>query len=614
MFRPSFLLVGTLVVWVTLLPCLLVEAQDISQFDFYVVGDQGGTDSIYGYSEESNEASRLYTVDRLLSETELSCDSPPSIRGIERQDKTLFVRLRYSPTAPGICDFLTAVIKLNLETSDASIITTAFDNAPADYIAIDPFNNKLFSLLQSSATDGLVVSYPVDDDELTDMETYDVRINFPRINGLAVVAGSIVAVDVFGSQFKDRLISFPADQLNPPLIQVSPPLPEGQRYTCIEIYCLDEAENECFVYTGVKDTNNAASRIIRYKLDDLASKLPSSDITTAFITDCSIGMDQVLYALTDEGSVYEFDASNLNILNPDVPVPFPTDVSSGVYFVANVPPSPEDPRSKFFLVFVGIAIVLLLVGLVVGKLDLRRTLTAVPEETDKTNKCFLLTSQRGDQSQAPDEGDNTPNGASLTQVDQTLQDVVARMETHQAFSTDILQSLYTSLLSGLVDDSASQDGLHMDAIIQDAVALVDQNKDGFIDTWEMEHIQLPAGKSGEFLFEDVVACTGVETSTEGSEASLDDLCVTAENVVDFVNLFFGGTAAVSPELAQHLREESGADTCFTRTEFENLFQSSLSANNTHTLLLSAASATLSMNPFSLVLGLEWPWWCMGSPK
>ena len=48
MFRPSFLLVGTLVVWVTLLPCLLVEAQDNSQFDFYVAGDQGGTDSIYG--------------------------------------------------------------------------------------------------------------------------------------------------------------------------------------------------------------------------------------------------------------------------------------------------------------------------------------------------------------------------------------------------------------------------------------------------------------------------------------------------------------------------------------------------------------------------------------
>ena len=140
-------------------------------------------------------------------------------------------------------------------------------------------------------------------------------------------------------------------------------------------------------------------------------------------------------------------------------------------------------------------------------------------------------------------------------------------------------------------------------MIQDAISLIDTNKDGFIDALEMEHIQLPAGKSGEILFEDVVACTGVATGAEGSEASLDDLCITAENVVDFVNLFFGGSSVVRPELAQHIRKESGADTCFTRTEFENLFQSSLSANNNHTSLLSAASGTLSMNPFSLVLGI-----------
>ena len=296
--------------------------------------------------------------------------------------------------------------------------------------------------------------------------------------------------------------------------------------------------------------------------------------------------------------MFEFDASILNLLNGGVPVPVPfPDGTNCFYIAANVQPSPEEPRPKFFLVFIGIAILLLLVGLVVGKLDLRRTLTAVPEETNHNNKCLLLTSQQGGQSHVPKKG------ASLTQADQTLEDLVARMETGQTFLTDILRSLYTSLLSGLVDDSASQDGLDMDSMVQDAIEFIDTNKDGSIDTWEMEHIQLPAGKSGKFLFDDVVACTGVATGAEGSEAALDDLCITADNVVDFVNLFFGGSSVVSPELAQHIQEESGADTCFTRTEFENLFQSSLSANNNQTSLLSGASVTLSMNPFSLVFGI-----------
>ena len=155
-----------------------------------------------------------------------------------------------------------------------------------------------------------------------------------------------------------------------------------------------------------------------------------------------------------------------------------------------------------------------------------------------------------------------------------------------------------------MDDSASQDGLDMDGLIQDAIEFIDTNKDGSIDAWEMEHIQFPTGQSGEILFNDVVACTGAATGAEGSEASLDNICVMADNVVDFVNLFFGATLVVSPDLAQHIREESGADTCVTRTEFEALFQSSLSANNNNqTSLLSAASVTLSINPFSMVLGI-----------
>ena len=134
-------------------------------------------------------------------------------------------------------------------------------------------------------------------------------------------------------------------------------------------------------------------------------------------------MNQVLYALAGDGTVYEFDVNTLNPMNTGDQVPFRADVLNLVNIAAKRPqqpaPSPEKPpRFKFFLVFLGLAIVLLLVGLVVGQLDLGRTLTAVPEETDKTYKCFLLTSQKGGQSQVPDKkDDNTPNGASLTQVD-----------------------------------------------------------------------------------------------------------------------------------------------------------------------------------------------------
>ena len=338
---------------------------------------------------------------------------------------------------------------------------------------------------------------------------------------------------------------------------------------------------------------------------DLVFDITASTSVPTIIADFSIGFNNIITAVTGGGIFYEIDATNLEFRNGGAAIPFPLPENNRALNLILAPqepnpedPRPEEPRPNLLLAILGIVILLLIFGLLAfGQLDLWRALT-VQEETD--NKCFLLTSQKEDQSQVQDDED----GISSTRADQTLEDVVARIETRQAFSADTLRSLYTSLLSGLVDDSASQDGLDVDTMIQDAIALIDTNKDGSIDSWEMEHIQLPTGNSGELLFDDVVACTGATTtSNEKNEVSPDNICVTADSVVNFVNLFFGGTSVVSHELAQHIREESGPDTCLTRTEFEALFQSP-ATNNNHTSLLSAASdVTLSMNRFSLVFGM-----------
>ena len=72
--------------------------------------------------------------------------------------------------------------------------------------------------------------------------------------------------------------------------------------------------------------------------------------------------------------------------------------------------------------------------------------------------------------------------------------------------------------------------------------------------------------------------------------------MTPDNVVDFLNMFYGGTEVVSAELAQHIRETSGSDACYTRAEFEAAF------GTTDTTLSGGALTMVPTDP-SLVASL-----------
>ena len=178
------------------------------------------------------------------------------------------------------------------------------------------------------------------------------------------------------------------------------------------------------------------------------------------------------------------------------------------------------------------------------------------------NQCFLMkpdTTQDNSQT-------TTTTTTMLTQAQEQLQTVASHMEDHTDFSNDKLRSLYSSLLYGLLDESDQEDDeikQEIDGMIEQAIGFIDTNNDGTIDVLEMENIALPR-ETGEFLFDDVVACTTPEMTPE-------DACVTADNVIAFLNMFYGGTEVVSPALAQHIRDESGPDSCFTRPEFEASF-------------------------------------------
>ena len=82
----------------------------------------------------------------------------------------------------------------------------------------------------------------------------------------------------------------------------------------------------------------------------------------------------------------------------------------------------------------------------------------------------------------------------------------------------------------------------------------------------MNSLSLPR-ETREFLFDDVVACT----SSADDGTSTQDGCVSADNIIEFLNRFYGGAQVVSPELADHIREKSGSDASFTRGEFEAVF-------------------------------------------
>ena len=189
-----------------------------------------------------------------------------------------------------------------------------------------------------------------------------------------------------------------------------------------------------------------------------------------------------------------------------------------------------------------------------------RDLTQDSEES----QCFLMTPADTTQDNSPTT--TTTTTTMLTQAQEQLQAVATRMEDHTDFSNDKLRSLYSSLLYGLLDESDQDDDeikQEIDGMIEQAIGFIDTNNDGTIDVWEMENIALPR-ETGEFLFDDVVACTTPEMTPE-------DACVTADNVIAFLNMFYGGTQVVSPALAQHIRDESGTDSCFTRPEFEASF-------------------------------------------
>ena len=187
----------------------------------------------------------------------------------------------------------------------------------------------------------------------------------------------------------------------------------------------------------------------------------------------------------------------------------------------------------------------------------RRSLTTTQEETK--GQCLLLPAKESEIS-----GDNASTPES-TPVPQQLQDVVTHMEKRTDFSTDTLRSLYLSLLSGLVDTEDASVQEDVETLIDTALATVDTNQDGIINAKEMEMIQLPP-EAGEFLFDDVVACTSTTTTTASGET-----CVAAPNVVDFLNQFYGGQEIVGSELKQHLMDTSGVDACYTRAEWETAF-------------------------------------------
>ena len=71
-----------------------------------------------------------------------------------------------------------------------------------------------------------------------------------------------------------------------------------------------------------------------------------------------------------------------------------------------------------------------------------------------------------------------------------------------------------------------------------------------------------------FLFDDVLACTTTESSTSNQE---EEDSATAVNVVDFLNMFYGGTKLISDDLATQIAQAGGADASLTRLEFEQAF-------------------------------------------
>ena len=143
-----------------------------------------------------------------------------------------------------------------------------------------------------------------------------------------------------------------------------------------------------------------------------------------------------------------------------------------------------------------------------------------------------------------------------------------RLQDRQPFETHRLRSLYMSLLLGLQETEA----MDLKRMMEASMATIDTNNDGMIDALEMEHLHLPR-ETEEFLFDDVVDCTTTATNEPQQQQQQDEEedCVTAANVVDFLNLFYGGTKLVRDDLALLIAQAGGTDACLTRWGFEQAF-------------------------------------------
>ena len=153
--------------------------------------------------------------------------------------------------------------------------------------------------------------------------------------------------------------------------------------------------------------------------------------------------------------------------------------------------------------------------------------------------------------------------ANQDATQQDVQSILGHVQDGTSFPVSTLRSLYLSLLSGLDLDDTTQNDLEV--LVEDALTTIDLNGDGSIDALEMDQVQLPR-ETGDFLFDDVIACTSSNFQTPSGEE-----CVTPDNVVEFMNQFYAGTEVVSADLAQEIREKSGSDACYTRQEFEAAF-------------------------------------------
>ena len=169
-------------------------------------------------------------------------------------------------------------------------------------------------------------------------------------------------------------------------------------------------------------------------------------------------------------------------------------------------------------------------------------------------------------------------------LQQDLHVVKNHMEDESGFSVNTLRSLYKSLLSDL--DMADMTQEQMDLLVENTLTSIDLNGDGRIDPTELASLELPS-EMGDFVFDDVVACASSNFKTAWGET-----CVTPDNVVEFLNHLYAGTKVVSPTMADQIREQSGADACYTRSEFESAFAASPSSTTAslETLSSSAGSA------------------------